>query len=469
MAASLAAHPSDYLAAANTNLILGPLTALSRQRPGFTQENTLYPGLVPIVLALVALVSAAARPRSILAQLNVGVRWRVVALALAGACALALTFELPYLTLIRLVPHAQVIRVPARWMIPASFALSALAGIGLSAAIRWLRPSPNHMPDMAENRRTWVLAAVLVALIVLESLSLPLPLAQAHPSEDQQPVYNELKSQAVIDSPSRWGVIELPMYVAPQPEYPETKRMLSSAAGWWGLVNGYSGLTPLRQTALAQDVSGFPDPASMEALRGLANQGVRYLVVHPDQAPLDPAAWQDRDRWSAESDATLRPAGQWGSAYLYLINPYGDQLVRDSGSVTDPFWSHLRPQPANVIFSSPANDKISLLAHSVTNGASQTQIVLYWQADTPITEDFTVFVHSLDASGVIVAQADGPPLAGIYPTSTWQPGRIVQDTRTLPTGDSYLVGLYNPLDGVRLSALSPTGDAVPNDAFHIVP
>ncbi len=59
------------------------------------------------------------------------------------------------------------------------------------------------------------------------------------------------------------------------------------------------------------------------------------------------------------------------------------------------------------------------------------QLTLYWQVDAPLAEDFTIFVHLLDPGGQLLAQADGPPAFGSYPTSLWDTGEVIADTRIL--------------------------------------
>ena len=60
-----------------------------------------------------------------------------------------------------------------------------------------------------------------------------------------------------------------------------------------------------------------------------------------------------------------------------------------------------------------------------------------------------MLVQLLDHNGAIVAQADGPPARGGRPTSQWQAGETVIDSRQialpadLPAGDYTLVfGMY---------------------------
>jgi hypothetical protein len=65
-----------------------------------------------------------------------------------------------------------------------------------------------------------------------------------------------------------------------------------------------------------------------------------------------------------------------------------------------------------------------------------------------------------------VAQADGVPVAGRYPTSSWSPGERIVDARVLalpanPATGGYriLVGLYSPANGERLPIAGSGADS----------
>jgi hypothetical protein len=96
-------------------------------------------------------------------------------------------------------------------------------------------------------------------------------------------------------------------------------------------------------------------------------------------------------------------------------------------------------------------------------------LTLYWSARTRPSADYTVFVHLLDGSGHLVAQADSPPQHGRYPTSFWDAGDTIVDPHdlaldpSLPPGKySIEIGLYRPENGQRLAledgSAHPTGD-----------
>ncbi|MGD2078663.1 MAG: glycosyltransferase family 39 protein [Chloroflexota bacterium] len=85
-------------------------------------------------------------------------------------------------------------------------------------------------------------------------------------------------------------------------------------------------------------------------------------------------------------------------------------------------------------------------------------VALRWWLAEPVDQDYSVFVHLRDpGSGDIVAQGDGPPLDGWYPTSMWQAGEIVDDEHgvlapsiTAASRFDLVVGWYDLDSGTRL-------------------
>jgi hypothetical protein len=101
---------------------------------------------------------------------------------------------------------------------------------------------------------------------------------------------------------------------------------------------------------------------------------------------------------------------------------------------------------------------------------------LWWQALAVTDTDYTVFVQVLDAAGNIVSQADGVPVAGRYPTSAWEPGETIVDSREvqMPAGLSegeytLIVGLYDPTDGRRLPLAEREADFFQLGALRVIP
>jgi hypothetical protein len=220
---------------------------------------------------------------------------------------------------------------------------------------------------------------------------------------------------------------------------------------------------------LSQALADFPNGRAIRTLEMLGEDGVRYLIVHPGEAPMDRAVWEATDRWEAERGTSLLPVGRFGPDDLYLINPYADDLITNPMAVTDPYLSANAPTPLNVRFSSPtAGGDIWLLAYLSSDLSADPILSLYWQTSAPLDTAYTVFVHSLNAQGELTGQADGPPAANHYPTTIWRLGEIVQDSRPVPPGDHYLVGLYDPATGERLPAFAVDGTRLPDDAVVLV-
>ncbi len=84
-------------------------------------------------------------------------------------------------------------------------------------------------------------------------------------------------------------------------------------------------------------------------------------------------------------------------------------------------------------------------------------LTLHWHALATPDRNYHTFVHLLDAGGAIVAQHDGPPGDGRFPTLGWLPGEYLTDPHTLslppdlPAGEYRLsIGLYDPATNIPL-------------------
>jgi 4-amino-4-deoxy-L-arabinose transferase-like glycosyltransferase len=73
---------------------------------------------------------------------------------------------------------------------------------------------------------------------------------------------------------------------------------------------------------------------------------------------------------------------------------------------------------------------------------SAVEITLTWRCLAPMGQNYTVFLHLLDADGVALAQSDGPPLAGRYPTNLWSAGEQIVDRRAITLPDGVTPGEY---------------------------
>ena len=462
----LGARPSDFLAAAPWLRLAGPLSSAYRDRPGFTEEHLLYPGWFIALAAFSAIGQLVYR--TVVRKEAFSAHWRAGVLIVILLIALGLTLDGPYRALAHWLSPLRVIRAPARWMVVVTFAMAGLVGYALAGL-------PRHRAhSLARRALGSVVPALLAVGIYADAVAAPLPLAHLGDVAAAQPVYRVLRRLMLGAEAWRGAVLELPMYVAPAPEYPEARRMVASCLGWWPLVNGYSGFTPARQQEWGRRLATFPSAEALALLRDLGRLGVRYLIVHTAEAPFHPARWQASERYAVERTTTLLPLGDYGPASLYWINPDGDAPIRAGGAIRAPFA--LQSAPLHVTFAAEGA-ALRLLAYRLDAvppeatlplaWAQPLRLTLYWQASRALTRSYTVFVHALDRSGALVGQADAPPVADRYPTHLWRPGEIVQDSRLVPQAAALRIGLYDAESGERLAAFARDGGRLAQDAVLI--
>jgi hypothetical protein len=116
------------------------------------------------------------------------------------------------------------------------------------------------------------------------------------------------------------------------------------------------------------------------------------------------------------------------------------------------------------------DSQIALLDYRIEgplrHGATVRLNVL-WQALRPLDEDYTAFVHAVDAEGTIWGQGDTEPQEGEYPTTEWGLGEIVQDRYELQIdvagpreGYQLVVGMYASETGKRLKRPDGTTEVI---------
>ena len=109
-------------------------------------------------------------------------------------------------------------------------------------------------------------------------------------------------------------------------------------------------------------------------------------------------------------------------------------------------------------------------------GGEPVRLRLFWRARTPMTTDYTIFAHVVDANGQMIAQVDAPPLGGFLPTSLWHTGEqqsaVIIDEREIKlpataTGSQLFVGLYELESGTRLQIVSGDGEIAGQNALRL--
>jgi len=146
------------------------------------------------------------------------------------------------------------------------------------------------------------------------------------------------------------------------------------------------------------------------------------------------------------------------------LQPVGEPVVAGQVAVKDriPTEPVAIDHPATADF----DRQIELLGYDTARQPGKLAVTLHWRALQPPAQDYAVFVHLLDAEGRIVAQHDGQPQNGAYPTSVWDTGEVIADEHVLdlpadlPAGSYRLrVGWYLPDSGDRLP-VTGGGDSI---------
>ncbi len=223
----------------------------------YTGADPLFPGVVPLALALVAVGSG-------LAWRDRRARMLLVAGLVGGALSFGPSFP-PYVWLYHALPVFQGIRGPARFGYVAILAVGVLAGFGLAFLRRRWAGGSRASSVLAVG------AAVAIALVNVEAFT-----THEFTRFDRIPALYDLlaaESQAVV--------LELPLWPSAS-VHQNAAAVFASTRHWHPLVNGYSGFTPRSYEAHATILRSLPDGPSLALLDRL---GVTHVVVHRDREP----------------------------------------------------------------------------------------------------------------------------------------------------------------------------------------
>ncbi|HXV42603.1 MAG TPA: hypothetical protein VEC96_06040, partial [Anaerolineae bacterium] len=109
----------------------------------------------------------------------------------------------------------------------------------------------------------------------------------------------------------------------------------------------------------------------------------------------------------------------------------------------------------------------------ILQSSNPLHLMLYWQALAAPQADYTVFAHLRNATGETVAQKDGPPASGAYPTGLWAAGEIIKDEISIPLEGvepgqySLVVGMYDFVTGLRLPVANSPDGTILLESFEV--
>jgi hypothetical protein len=241
---SYSAHPRNYLTVHATRAVYRRLLGSANAEP----EKALFPGLVVVLLAAVALWPPWSRIR------------------LAYGLGLAFAFDMSlgvngwlYAWFYRLAVPFRGLRVPARFSMLVGLSLAVLAALGSARLTGRIRKPILRLG----------LAAGLAAVILVESWP-RMGLVWVWPKAPA--IYRFFDGQPVAP------IAELPSS-GPETASWENRYLYFSTFHWQRLVNGYSGFFPRSFLEFREAVATFPDDRSV---RLLAERRTKYIVIHEE-------------------------------------------------------------------------------------------------------------------------------------------------------------------------------------------
>lgn len=271
----------QFVAAPEQNVIWGPVTEQVREDLGFVPEQTMFPGALVVLLALLGLFWG---PFSKRLRIGLGAGVVLLALLMLGFRVPGDGFPYPYRALYEWAPGWEAVRTPGRLNTLLSLALALLAAAGASSCIGALL---RHQSRTAIAK---VLAIALPALVLLEGAGFPYP----HPTVAKPPA-------GLAEAPP--PRLHLPMY-----EYESRRFLLWSTNGFPEIVNGRGSFKPESFDELEELMASFPDERMIDLLREM---GVKTVVVHPDIVAGTP--WEGWREWPLQGEET-------GGVVLYRLN-----------------------------------------------------------------------------------------------------------------------------------------------------
>ena len=278
-------------------------------------ETDLFPGLTVVACGLAAIVlrrSLRVRQHDPWVWVYSGLTVLGVVLSLgptpmAGGRVLWHNPVFPFLS--THVPGFAQLRVPARFVVVAQLALSALAALGVASWLAFRR---------ASSRESAITGLVLASLVFVEGLGAPISVQAFSPYEAAG---DRFAYQWLSEAPEG-AVIELPLDGWGHRHYSLLYHYRTLLHGH-AIVNGLGRFTPPLPAMLADPDSPLVAPERIgESVTFLRALGVRYVVIHRN--------WYLRPELSESiREALMSSAGGAG-------RDFGDSTIVDLGEVTSP-------------------------------------------------------------------------------------------------------------------------------------
>jgi 4-amino-4-deoxy-L-arabinose transferase-like glycosyltransferase len=331
-----------------------------------------------------------------------------------------------------------------RLMFPGIAALSTLLALGLG---EWF-------PERWRPAAGWAVGSVLLALAVVVPFVSILP-AYAYP---EPLTLADVPVDARVEPVDVGGVARIVGWeFEPQAIQPGDLSACVKVVVYWEAV-----------APDGREYLGFTK------LLGRGHQGAGQVNRHPVDGMVPTSLWQPGQVWRDRYCVGVDPDAAAPSLLRVEVGLYDPEAGEDVGSVRvgeaklAPARTQALPDHALEV---ELTDGIALRGYDLSAGsvaAGETvTLTLHWEARAVPSTDYQVFVHLVGAGPEPVAQGDGPPLMGDYPTRVWAPGEITVDPHVvalpadLPAGQyRLLVGMYDLETLTRLARPDGAGDSI---------
>lgn len=393
--------------------------------------NIKFPGWVYSGLMLLCLVAIVGLARLAVHWWHTSAKFEVTAILLIGlvsavlSVATALAFWMQRVT----APHG-------RLLFPAAAAIAVLLIVGWQAIHRW------------------VVIAGIAVIAILALLVPPLLLRPAYASPQPLPA-SELKQLVVMPLDWRFGNIAELRGILPLKQSVLAGESFPIRICWYSLARSLKDYSILVQLVGPNNTV----VASRRTYPGLGNfptSSWQPGILFCDVVRVDiPASLPRTLLYKIEVGLIDGENGERLPVYDNLGNPRSETFAGTVRLVTT-----TSPRMEEMVLSN--DNPIQLVDYSLETSwhvGQRYDITFRWRLAKVAEQDYTVFIHLRDqATGEIIAQADGPPVNGWYPTSTWALGETVEDTHVFnlppsvgPGCYDLVVGWYEPTTGLRLT------------------
>ncbi len=155
--------------------------------------------------------------------------------------------------------------------------------------------------------------------------------------------------------------------------------------------------------------------------------------------------------YSARLQVSAGAAALAGSGDLFSFHVGDDRSISEIQTAGLPFLVTMTDRPPQRL-DLRVGDDMRLLGYAIDKTSARPGdnllLTLWWQAQAAPGDARSVLVQLLDHNGAIVAQADGPPAHGGRPTSQWQAGDTVIDSRPVALPADLAAGEYTLVFGM---------------------